>query len=672
MRKQASILNRDLNLDPDCNPQSTNRTGRRLSSSMHFPLMPKKIVRKSPALLVLSGWLVAAVTFTFSTQAALLSKSGSEYRFLPSLPGDQVNVQTSFGPEGGFLVTQDNSIDGNGLGIRARRYYADLSAAQSTFQVNSVGAADQQNPRVALLNGGGAVFTWQSSTAAGNRIFVRFMNAEDTFINAEIPASDIMTGHQSDAAVAVLTDGTVVVVWVEADREAVQSDIPRMNGIFAQRFSSVGARIGATFQVNERADYDQRSPTVAALANGTFVVAWVSDDQRIARPDDSTIDIYARIFSSQAQAAGPDFRLNSSDNVCANPALIPMSSGFRAAWSGRSLRSRIESWDVETRSFNFQGSALGTEVVVNNTTRGDQFAPKLASFGNGQIVVWTSFGQDGADEGVYARTLTDTGFDGAEFLVNTRTRSRQIFPAVSAAGQKVVITWSSFVGGLASFDVFAQDYLTGGDLTLPPLSTPFACGVDQTTICVTWPEILSQRVSYLVYLDQETSATETTGGIVTLSRAHWTPGSTHTVRVAYRTQDGKISPLSEAVTVKTWGLDGNGDGLPDDWQTINWGKGRPGADIDSDFDGATNLQEFLAGTDPTDPNSVLRLKMNSREQGLYIEWSTEAGNYYQLQATSDFKTWRNANPPRFAPSSGDAVPVTTPDQVHYYRVIRMR
>ncbi|HEV8544153.1 MAG TPA: hypothetical protein VGR78_17320, partial [Verrucomicrobiae bacterium] len=52
--------------------------------------------------------------------AGALSRSGSEYRFLPSLPGDQVLAQMSFNSQGGYLVVQDNSIDGNGLGIRAR------------------------------------------------------------------------------------------------------------------------------------------------------------------------------------------------------------------------------------------------------------------------------------------------------------------------------------------------------------------------------------------------------------------------------------------------------------------------------------------------------------------------------------------------------------------------
>ena len=52
--------------------------------------------------------------------------------------------------------------------------------------------------------------------------------------------------------------------------------------------------------------------------------------------------------------------------------------------------------------------------------------------------------------------------------------------------------------------------------------------------------------------------------------------------------------------------------------------------------------------DPTDPASVLRTRISSREQGLYIEWNTMAGNYYQLQVTSDLSSWSNVATPRFA------------------------
>jgi hypothetical protein len=62
--------------------------------------------------------------------------------------------------------------------------------------------------------------------------------------------------------------------------------------------------------------------------------------------------------------------------------------------------------------------------------------------------------------------------------------------------------------------------------------------------------------------------------------------------------------------------DTDGDGLPDEWEIVRGLNPTNAADatLDNDHDGCSNLQEYLAGTDPQDPES--RLKIDS------IEWST--------------------------------------------------
>jgi hypothetical protein len=60
-------------------------------------------------------------------------------------------------------------------------------------------------------------------------------------------------------------------------------------------------------------------------------------------------------------------------------------------------------------------------------------------------------------------------------------------------------------------------------------------------------------------------------------------------------------------------LDSDGDGLPDYWE-LTYGLnpysaiGDDGANGDPDHDGFTNLQEYLAGTNPRDPQSCLKLE----------------------------------------------------------------
>jgi hypothetical protein len=446
-----------------------------------------------------------------------------------------------------------------------------------------------------------------------------------------------------------------------------------MQGVFAQKFSGIGERLGPTFQVNQITRLNQRSPVVAALNNGNFVIAWVSEEERHGE----SVDIYARIFAAGGTAVASEFRLNDNDKICANPALVGCAGGFRAAWSAKSLQLNVDSWDVETRAFDFLGVAKSPTEIANNTTKGDQFSPKLGSIGGRQLIVWTSFGQDTSDEGVYGRLAQfPNGFDGDEFLVNTTTRSKQLQPAVTAVNdQSFVVAWTSFGGGITSFDLWAQRFDLAPDEALAQAAAPFVSAADQHTLVLSWGELGGQPVdSYLIYVDGESAPISAQGEVAVVSRPEWQPHSVHTFQMGYRLTDGRISPLSDMVSATTWGEDANGDGLPDDWQTINWGKAAnwPDVNADSDGDGASNLEEFRAGTDPTNPASVLKVQIDLREQGPYVRWNTEPGYVYQLELSTDLKNWIDVGSPRFAPSTNDSIPAIQPGQGQYYRVIRMR
>jgi hypothetical protein len=151
-------------------------------------------------------------------------------------------------------------------------------------------------------------------------------------------------------------------------------------------------------------------------------------------------------------------------------------------------------------------------------------------------------------------------------------------------------------------------------------------------------------------------------------------GSSHTFRLEYVLRDGRRSALSTVAVGGTWGEDANFDGLPDDWQALYWGLNPltwPTASADGDGDGATNLQEFLAGTNPGSRDSSLRLAMIRTAQGLWLNWNTEPGSVYQVQTSTNATTWQTVGATRFAPGVVDGVPAGGSD-VRLYRIIRLR
>lgn len=100
--------------------------------------------------------------------------------------------------------------------------------------------------------------------------------------------------------------------------------------------------------------------------------------------------------------------------------------------------------DVWVRLFGSDGVALGHEIKVNRYDVSGQRNPVVAAAPNGRFVVaWQSFGQDGDNEGVYARLFARDGTPVTdEFRVNEETRSAQAFPAVATdAAGNFVVAW---------------------------------------------------------------------------------------------------------------------------------------------------------------------------------------------------------------------------------------
>ena len=85
-------------------------------------------------------------------------------------------------------------------------------------------------------------------------------------------------------------------------------------------------------------------------------------------------------------------------------------------------------------------------------------------------------------------------------------------------------------------------------------------------------------------------------------------------------------------------VDSDGDGIPDWWMMKYFGHptGQAGdlsrASDDADGDGVSNLQEYLAGTDPTNPTSVFRLWAAAPANStMNLTWPAVPGKSYQIQ-----------------------------------------
>lgn len=645
--------------------ETTNKSWTKRAPGVTFPVnvMPLPFLVRKVVLCLGLAVIIPSLAFC---QAGFIPEGG-EYGIIGSYPGDQMHPATGLNASGGYIVWEDNITDGDGQGISARRIGSDLSGTLSVFKVNTSDAGDQEKPKVVMLNDGGAAFVWQGGSQGEQQIYARFLSSSGTWVTNDVQVNTSTVGDHQDAAITKLSNGNVVIVWSSFDQDG------SLQGVYGRQYSPSGSPLGGEFQINVTTELNQRTASVAGLSDGGFVVAWVSETHLNQLSYD--VSIFIRRFDANNAALSGEIRVNTGTNVCANPNIAAgPAGGFLIAWSEKDMAFKNNSWDISARTFSQDGTG-GTVQRVNTMQYGDQYVPQVAALSSRYLVVWTSLGQDSSWEGVFGQFLQPDGAPaGGEFQVNTTTVSRQMSPTVAADGNsRFLVSWTSFVGGINSFDLQAQRYAEDLE-SLPAPAPPFVTALSSNTLSLTWPEVGGFDVAnYEIYADGAAVATVVIANNW-CAMTNLAPGSTHYYRLAYVLTDARHSPLSAAATNTTYGAGASWGGIPQEWMSAYFGGdifAWPSPNADSDGDGASNKDEFMAGTDPTDKNSILRQSLDSTPQGFFLKWNTQPGLIYQVQTSADMGPWSNVGGPRFAPGYVDSLYVGTGSS-SYYRIVRLR
>ena len=357
---------------------------------------------------------------------------------------------------GGYVVWQDNITDPAGIGISAMQINSTLSGSGDIFAVNTTTTNNQEHARVSLLNNGGAAFAWQGGPNNRQHIYARFLNSGNLWTTTNnVLVSTFTNSFQTTPAIATLTNGDVVVVFSSFDQAGSNS----LFDVYGQLFSTNGTAIGTNFLINTTTQYNQRSPAVAPLTNGGFVVAWISEQQRTWEEDNGSnsvvvtntlfasplpsADVYERLFAVSGPTVTPssaEILVDEYPFPCAAPAIAAASDGsYMVTWCANDVTNAASTgWDIYARSFS--NSSGGSVITVNSYTAGDQYNPRISAIGGDYMIIWTSLGQDGSREGVYGQFIHENGaLVNDEFRVNTTTIGQQMEPAVASDG------WENFL-----------------------------------------------------------------------------------------------------------------------------------------------------------------------------------------------------------------------------------
>ncbi len=392
-----------------------------------------------------------------------------EYQWLPSIAplsdGGFLIVWDS-----SYADYPENGQDGSSSGIYAQRFSEIGTPVGSEFQVNTFTDDYQSKPSVSASPDGGIVVVWNSFGQDGSSagVFAQRYAADGEPVGSEFQINTFTEDGQSNPDVVYLTDGSFAVVWESRNQDGDDA------GIFGQRFSASGEPQGPEFQVNSYWEDGQSLPQITSLTDGGFVVSWVSNTSEGSSGEDSSgSGIFGQRYDAEGDTVGSEFQVNYfTKGFQVRPSLAGLADGgFVVTWmSDEQDGSR---WGIFARRFDSEGTPIGSEFQVNTYTEDTQSDPSVvATSDGGFIVTWVSRGQNEPGYGIYAQRYSSDGEPaGSEFQVNTSTTFGMEEPVAAQLGDdRLVFAWTG--SDEWSYGVAGQFYeLTEAEPALDPDDT---------------------------------------------------------------------------------------------------------------------------------------------------------------------------------------------------------
>jgi hypothetical protein len=379
-------------------------------------------------------------------------------------------------PNGNYAVIWDSSGSGlppSQVGIFAAIYSrnADGAYAKRVVQVDGKGS----NPSIAMDDGGNFVAAWVTYSGGKrlNDVYARRFAADGTPIDAQsVLVNTYTTGAQQWPSVAMDSDGDFVVTWLSQGQDPGTSrpKVAASNGVYAQRFSRTGIRVGSEFRVNTYLPGAQSMPNAAMDDAGDFVIVWVSGGDGsadFAFQDGSGGGVFGQRYDALGQPQGPEFQVNQTTQGPQTYPLVDMDAAgnFVVGWNSNLNDGSYN--NVYARRYAADGAPVSGEFLVNApNTPGNEYLGNVTIGPDGAfLLTWNQYPPgEGVNAENYGQLYSADGTAaGDRFMINQTTAGFQGYPtAAFLSPSQFVVAWDS---GSSQADVYVRLF----DIRMDPL-----------------------------------------------------------------------------------------------------------------------------------------------------------------------------------------------------------
>lgn len=324
------------------------------------------------------------------------------------------------------------------------------------FRINTTTAGAQKTPALAALAGGGFVAVWASDRQDGSSwgIYGQLFDRTGQRSGGEFRVNTATADAQTAPTVAATADGGFVVAWLST------ASTGKSKGVWAQRFSAAGKPVAKEFRIDTTAGPKQSRPTLAAAPAGGFAATWIS-----SKTTGIGFFAQAQIHDANAKRIGSEVKASATvmPALGTPPSIAALSGGgWVVVWPSATTAGADPI--VKAQRLTAKAAKVGAEFAVTTGTFAQTSPAATGTADGGFVVAWVSQGQDGSGKGIYAQLHKADGTKiGTAFRVTATTTGDQYEPRLAARpGGGFLVAWTSAGQDGSGTGVYARRFSATG------------------------------------------------------------------------------------------------------------------------------------------------------------------------------------------------------------------